>query len=617
MNSLGRNSSSVFSEGTTSSSSTISDDHDPFDQPFHTLEKGAPTSNDTIHSKLHWLRSQIIGGTAEFDTPFGRRLLTYADHTASGRSLRCIENYTTTNILPFYGNSHTGYRTTKKVHEAANYVKKCLGGGKEDAILFCGSGATAAVKRLQEVMGIAIPSTLRERMLRCLSEEERWVVFVGPYEHHSNILTWRQSLAEVVEIGLDHRGLIDMETLREKLDSYKSKNRPILGSFSACSNVTGICTNTRAVARLLHRYGGFVCFDFAARGPHAKIDMRSNEIDGYDAIFLSTHKYVGGPGSPGILLMSKALYRLCSSPPSTCGGGTVNYDTVYLDSIEEREDAGTPPIIQKIRAALAFWIKEYIGHKAIARIEKKYIERALERLVPNPHILVLGNTSAKREAILSFLIYSTTNSKTDDDGQDKIGLDLWKETGNMLGKPLHGPFVAKLLNDLFGIQARGGCACAGPYGHRLLNVDEPHSLAFRSLIQKGYTGIKPGWTRVSFPYYMSEEEFEFILAAIEFIAIYGQRFLSCYHFSWRTGAWTFKEHALVDNYINTILSLANMIKALNLEPNQKQASMKEGVLCKYMTYLETAKHVASLLPKFPSQRNIPKEIDIDLVPFRV
>ncbi|KAK6150728.1 hypothetical protein DH2020_015660 [Rehmannia glutinosa] len=624
------NNASINNVPSSSSSSSTNDDdgHDLKShgiESFHALDKGMPTSNDSIDKKLSWLRSQIIGGTAEFDTPFGRRRLTYADHTASGRSLRCIENYITTNLLPFYGNSHTsdsyvGYQTTKMVHEAANYVKKCLGGGDEDAIIFCGSGSTAAIKRLQEVMGISIPSILRDRMLKCLSNEERWVVFVGPYEHHSNILSWQQSLAEVVEIGLDHRGLVDMEALRQKLDFYKAKNRPILGSFSACSNVTGICTNTRAIARLLHQFGGFACFDFAASGPYAKIDMRSSEIEGYDAIFLSTHKFVGGPGSPGILLMSKTLYRLASSPPSTCGGGT---DTLYSDNIEEREDAGTPQIIQKIRAALAFWIKEYIGYKAIETQEKNYIGRALKRLVPNPHICILGNTTAKRQAILSFLIYSTMNSSTlanKIDEQEKIGLDLWRETGNTIGKPLHGPFVAKLLNDLFGIQARGGCACAGPYGHRLLNVDEPRSLAFRSVIEKGYAGIKPGWTRVSFPYYMSEEEFEFILAAIEFIAIYGQRFLSWYHFSWRTGAWTFKKKAVEDNY-NRVLngsSLATMIKALNLEPNQNQASMKqEDVLRRYTSYLETAKRIASLLPKFPPQRKIPQDIDVDLVPFTV
>ncbi|KAB1210585.1 hypothetical protein CJ030_MR6G010881 [Morella rubra] len=261
------------------------------------LEMGLPR-HESAETKLSWLRSQIIGGEAEMDTPFGKRRLTYADHTASGRSLRYVEDLIRKNVLPSYGNSHTsdsyvGHRTTKMVHEAAKYIKKCLGGGEDDAIIFCGSGTTAAIKRLQE------------------------------------------------------------------------------------------------------------------------IDMRSGEIDGYDAIFLSPHKFIGGPGTPGILLMNKILYRLKSSPPSTCGGGTIIYvngfnerDTLYYEDIEERENGGTPQIIQTVKAALTFWVKEHIGY-----------------------------------------------------------------------------------------EARGGCACAGPYAHSLLNVDEAHSLAFRDAFLKGYQGVKPGWAR--------------------------------------------------------------------------------------------------------------------------
>ncbi|KAH6771325.1 hypothetical protein C2S52_016128 [Perilla frutescens var. hirtella] len=538
--------------------------------------KGAPKRKDATEKKLCWLRSQIIGGSAEFNTPFGRRRLTYADHTASGRCLRCIENYTSTNLLPFYGNSHTsesyvGYQTTKMMHEATNYVKKCLGGKEEDAIIFCGSGSTTAIKRLQE------------------------------------------SLAEVVEIGLDHRGQIDMEALRKNLSYYKDKNRPILGSFSACSNVTGICTNTRAVARLLHQFGGFACFDFAASGPYTKIDMRSGVMDGYDAIFLSPHKFLGGPGTPGILLMRKILYGLGSSSPSTCGGGTVNYvnnfdekDTIYLDNIEEREDAGTPQIIQKIRAAMAFWIREYIGYEAIDNLEKSFIRRAKQRLLPNPNIWILGNTNVKRQSIFSFVIRSTS-----------ISLSSSTAAANKTrGKPLHGAFVAKLLNDLFGIQARGGCSCAGPYGHSLLNISHHRSLALRSLIQKGYVGVKPGWTRVSFPYYMSEEEFDFILAAIEFIAKYGQRFMCCYDFSWRRGDWTFKKNitALKDQYGS---SPARLVKALIIELNEKQSNMKQDMVLSYAIYLETAKRIATLLPKFPPNIKIPQGIDVNLLSFMV
>ncbi|KAK0605836.1 hypothetical protein LWI29_031194 [Acer saccharum] len=535
--------------------------------------------------KLCWLRSQIIGADSQFESPFGIRKLIYADHTASGRSLHYIEDFIINNVLPFYGNTHTcesyvGNRTTKMVHEATQYIKRCLGGGEEDAIMFCGSGTTAAIKRLQEVMGIAVPSILRERLIKTLSNEGRWVVFVGPYEHHSNLLSWRQSLAEVVEIGLDDNGLINIEALRLKLESYKDSNRPLLGSFSACSNVTGIYSDTKSIATLLHQYGAFACFDFAASGPYVEIEMRSGEVDGYDAIFLSTHKFLGGPATPGILLMSNSLYLLNSSPPSTCGGGTVNYvngfnhkDTLYLDDIEERENGGTPQIVQVIRAALAFWVKEYIGYQVIHNQEEMYIQKALQRLLPNQNIQVLGNTSAKRKPILSFLIFSVNNSSRRD-------------------KPLHGAFVATLLNDLFGIQARGGCACAGPYGHSLLDFDEIRSHKIRSAIQKGYVGEKPGWTRISFPYYVSNEEFDFIVAAVELIAIYGQRFLPFYHFNLKTGHWSYE--------------------------NNRGIHIKHvGMMRDYDTYLETARHIAKLLPKFPTKGSLPEDINPDILHFRI
>ncbi|XP_056168383.1 uncharacterized protein LOC115688812 [Syzygium oleosum] len=521
--------------------------------------------------------------------------------------------------------SHVGHRTTKTAHEASSYIKWRLGGRPEDAILFCGSGSTGSIKRLQEVMGIAVPSTLRERMNKCTPSEERWVVLVGPYEHHSNLLSWRQSLAEVIEIGLDEYGLIDMEDLRQKLESYRDANRPILGSFSACCNVTGIYTDTRAVAKLLHQFGAFACFDFAASAPYVKIDMRSGEIDGYDAIFLSVHKFLGGPGSPGILLMSKALYHLGSSPPSTCGGGTVDYvngfnekDTLYVEDIEERENAGTPQVIQIIRAALAFWLKDYVGYEVIEKLEDKYINEAIKRLSRNQNIEILGNKTVKRQAILSFLIYSTTYSPPDGGKKGRRkALYMWGETGNKRDKPLHGPVVAILLNDLFGIQARGGCACASPYGHALLGISGAQSHSFRSAIQKGFAGVKPGWTRVSFPYYLFKEEFGYIIAALEFVASYGHRFLPLCHFNLKTANWTFKKKALIK-----IVGKERKGNICILEDNQAGKNLKgddkqESLIRKYTSYWESAKHTAGLLPKFPSLRRFQVEIDPQLLYFRI
>ncbi|CAN1341869.1 Probable cysteine desulfurase [Linum perenne] len=571
-------------------------------ESFRKLDNGVLRTSSP-QKRLAWVRSQIIGHDSEFDSPFGKRRITYADHTASGRSLHYVENFIISDVLPYYGNTHTsdsnvGRRTTKMVGEAVAYIKECLGGGEDDAILFCGSGSTAAIKRLQEVMGISVPSTLRERCLKkCLTEEERWVVFVGPYEHHSNLLSWRQSLAEVVEIGLGEDGLLDMEALRRELKSGKFENRPILGSFSACSNVTGIQSDTREIAELLHRHGGFACFDFAAR---------SGAYDGYDAIFLGPHKFLGGPGTPGILLMSKALYRLGSSPPSTCGGGTVDYvngfneqDTLYMEEIESREMGGTPPIIEIIRAALAFWTKEYITYPVIQTHENMFIERALLRLVSNKNIMVLGNTEAKRrQGILSFLILSTSVQEG--------SLNMWAETGNVVDKPLHGPFVAMLLNDLFGIQARGGCACAGPYGHQLLGMDEVASLEIRSAIQKGYVGVKPGWARISFPYYMSDEEFEFILAAVEFLAMYGQRFLHLYRFNFRNGCWTLDKGAV-----------QQLVNKLGNSNRNRYGGKRPVIISKFSSYLEIARNIASLLPKFPREQEIPGDLEHDILHFRV
>ncbi|XP_074294022.1 uncharacterized protein LOC141621340 isoform X2 [Silene latifolia] len=542
--------------------------------------------------KLSWLRSETIGGDAEFKSPYGRRRITYADTTATARSLRFVEDYILSAFLPFYGQ-----HSTKMMKEASQYIKTCLGGNnQEDAILFCGSGTTGAIKKLQEVMGIAITPTLRDRVSKLLQDEEKWVVFVGPYEHHSNILSWRQSLADVVEIGLtDDESSIDMEALKTQLENYESSNRPMLGSFSACSNVTGIVTDTRALSRLLHQHGAFACFDFASSGPYVEIDMKSGELDGYDALFISPHKFIGGPGTPGVLLMNKKLYQLNNYPPSTCGGGTVAYvnfteeDTVYLENIEERENAGTPQIIQTVRAALAFWIKEYIGYNTIKNQKSNYMTTALKTLGNNNNkIDILGPViSVDRLAILSFLVYPITNQK-----------------------PLHGRFVAKLLNDLFGIQARGGCSCAGPYGHYLLKLDTSNSLAFRSPIQQGYEGVKPAWTRISFPFYMSKEEFEFVLDAVKFVALNGHQFLPFYDLNWKSGNWTFNEKTFKE----TIDAKHN---TKNVKDDDATYFKHKCLRKMFASYMDTAINIASHLPKYPKQRKAPQDFgNIDL-PFLI
>ncbi|XP_025805676.1 uncharacterized protein LOC112884487 [Panicum hallii] len=597
-------------------------------------EKGRVTAAGAGDEKVEWLRSQLVGKDVEFDTPFGRRVLTYADQTASGRSLRYIEDYIVNEVLPFYGNTHTedshvGSKTTRLVHKAARYVKRCMGAGGGDALLFCGAGTTAAIKRLQEVIGVASPSAeLRGRLQAQLRTEERWVVFVGPYEHHSNLLSWRRSLAEVVEIGVDADGLLDVAALQRALASPEYSRRPMLGSFSACSNVTGVMTDTRELARVLHEHGAFACFDFAASGPYVKIDMKSGEIDGYDAVFLSPHKFVGGPGTPGILLMNKALYRLNSQPPSTCGGGTVAYvngfseeDTLYYDDVEEREDAGTPPIIQKIRASLAFWVKEYIGYDTMSIRERVYAEMAMKRLASNPNVRVLGNTNAERLPIFSFLIYPPVPNSEFEMADEPVCNSPYRDVRRKR-LPLHGRFVTRLLNDLFGIQARGGCACAGPYGHTLLGIENELSLRIRSAILEGYSGLKPGWTRLGFSYYLSNEEFRFILAAIEFVASHGHRFLPLYKFDWITGDWTFRKQAVKYHIMKEELALGT---AHDQEAEKGQPKIADKLVKKhgsshknFESYLESAKKIALSLPDISQQVvSVPKGVDPDLVLFHI
>ncbi|GAQ81234.1 Aminotransferase class-V domain containing protein [Klebsormidium nitens] len=584
------------------------EDPNPSGQEYRELSGGVRGQADIISSTspvvvspaslqgealFGWLRQQVVGITAEIVTPFGTRQMTYTDYIASGRCLQYVEDLLQARVLPFYGNTHTedsacGQRTTHFAHEAGEYIKECVQAGPEHKILFCGSGCTAAVKRLQEIMGIAVPSTLRARVLATLQPSERWVVFVGPYEHHSNLLTWRQSLADVVEVPLSEDGLLDMAYLEKELENERWSGRPKLGSFSAASNVTGILTDTRALARLLHAHGAYACFDFAAAAPYVDMDMRPGQADGYDALLISPHKFVGGPGSSGVLIVSEKLYALADAAPSTSGGGTVTYvngnseaETLYISDIEQREDAGTPAILQKMRAALAFWVKQCIGADVIERTEGALIRAALQRLARNPRVEVLGNCEVPRLAVLSFLIRPFSTSTT---GRN--------------GKALNGRFVVNLLNDLFGIQARGGCSCAGPYGHALMNVDRQLSVAIREAIADGNESVKPGWTRLGFAYFITQAEFEFILAAIEFVAEYGVRFLPLYDFDWKSGNWSYKGFQRESQSLFDPVTVDEAACLWKARGDALSARAEERAQPPYARYLKEAQALAVNLPPY-------------------
>jgi selenocysteine lyase/cysteine desulfurase len=384
-------------------------------------------------------------------------------------------------------------------------------------VIFTGSGATGAIDKLVRILGLRLPSQLEDRyaLSAVIPPAERPVVFVGPFEHHSNELPWRESIAEVVEISADHDGHIDLDQLEARLTDFA--DRPLkIGSFSAASNVTGIVSDTTAIARLLHAYGALSFWDFAAAAPYVDITMSpADPAARLDAVFISPHKLIGGPGTPGVLAVRREL--VTNRVPSVPGGGTVAYvnplEHVYLDDPVAREEGGTPDIVGSIRAGLVFQLKQAVGVPLIKSVEEALLRRAVEAWSTEPTIEILGNLEAERLSILSFVV---------------------KHPG---GRYLHHNFVVALLNDLFGIQARGGCSCAGPYGHRLLGIDIEHSHAFQHEIAAGCEGIKPGWVRVNFTYFLDEPVADYIIEAVRFIAREGDRFLTDYRFDPPTGLW--------------------------------------------------------------------------------
>ena len=465
----------------------------------------------------------MIGDDVAVDGPFGPHRVTYADYTASGRALAFIEEFIDEAVLPLYANTHTessgtGLQTTRLREEARNIIRRCLGAGDEHAVLFCGSGMTGAIDKLIGVLGLRIPANLDDRyaLIDRIPADERPVVFIGPYEHHSNELPWRESIAEVITIPEDADGHIDLAVLEKELTTYA--DRPLrIGSFSAASNVTGIMSDVVAISTMLHRHGALSFWDYAAAAPYVGIDMGTateGNLAYLDAVMLSPHKLIGGPGTPGLLVARKELFT--NRVPAVPGGGTISFvnsiEHLYLDDIEMREEGGTPDIVGSIRAGLVFQLKEAVGVDAIRQREESFVARAVASWSANPAIDVLGNHDAERLSIVSFVVRH---------GEQR----------------LHHNFVVAVLNDLFGIQSRGGCSCAGPYGHILLGIDMETSHAIERQIVEGCSGIKPGWVRVNFNYFISEAVFSFIVAAVDQVATNGWRLLPFYTFDPSSGLW--------------------------------------------------------------------------------
>ncbi len=536
-----------------------------------------------------FLRQQIIGVDSTFTTPFGERLMVYCDYTASGRCLRFVETYLQS-LQRVYANTHTedditGRSMSQLLHEAEAAIKASVNAGPQGRIVACGTGATGAIDKLQQIIGVALPPATRKNIESIVDagirgcdslqfdealHEHQPVVFIGPYEHHSNELSWRQSLVTTVQVRLDAAGNIDLEHLEELLRDPRYRGRQRIGSFSAASNVTGMRSNVQRIATLLHRHDAIACFDFAACAPYVEIDMNPEpENDGddpsIDAIFISPHKFLGGPGSSGVLVFNERIYH-SELPPSVSAGGTVDYvgmtDQDFIRHIEEREKAGTPGVLQTLKAALVFLVKDAVGVDVINAREHELTSRAMRRWAAEENIELLGNPDPDcRVGIISFNIR----------GRD--------------GRYLHHKLITVLLNDLFGIQSRAGCSCAGPYGHRLLDIDEAKSERYRLAVQQGYCGLKPGWCRVGLHWVMDDAEADYVIEAVRFLAREGHRFLALYDFELETGTWSHRQ-------ASGELPRFSLDAALAKDPGEPAALSLELRQQLYRHYLAEAQRIA-------------------------
>lgn len=440
-------------------------------------------------------RDNVIGIDQEFETPFGVKKMIYADWIASGRLYKPIEDRMLSDIAPFIGNTHTettesGTLMTKAYQYAHRLIKEHVNANNDDVIITAGSGMTGVVNKFQRILGLK--SCCCESKGSCKKHDPKPVVFCTHMEHHSNQTSWLETIAEMVLIEPDDDNMVNPEKLRELIVKYEDRKYKY-GAFTACSNVTGIQPDYYELAKVMHEHDGYAFIDFAGSAPYVDIDMHPDDpMKRLDAVFFSPHKFLGGPGSSGVIVFNKSLYKL--DVPDQPGGGTVEWTDPwgghkYIEDIEIREDGGTPGFLQAMRAALAIEVKDRMDTKMMALREHKLVKQAFEGFGSIPGIHILADNYRDRLGIFSF----------------------WFEQ-------IHFNLMVKLLNDRFGIQVRGGCACAGTYGHFLLNVTPEKSKQITNKIMSGDLSEKPGFVRVSLHPTMTDEELKIIINAVRDIA---------------------------------------------------------------------------------------------------
>ncbi len=465
-------------------------------------------------------RENIVGIDATFESPFGTKPLVYADWIASGRLYAPIEEAMIHKIGPLVGNTHsesnqTGTTMTLLYHNSKQYIKTHVNASENDSLLSLGSGMTGALHKLMRILGIAIPEKA-SKYLKDIPEEEVPVVFITHMEHHSNHTSWLETSADVVVLEPEElQGKYEEQLERLLSGSYRNRKMKI-GSFSAGSNVTGIIPDYYKLAEVMHRHGGWAFADFAASAPYVNIDMHpDNEAQRLDAIFFSPHKALGGPGSAGVLIFNNQLYQ--NKRPDRPGGGTVTWtnrwnEYAYISDIEEREDGGTPPFLQTFRTAFALKLKDRMGVENILKREHELLQKTFARMEKIPHLHILAPHVKERLGVVSFYVEN-----------------------------IHHNLIVKLLNDLYGIQVRGGCSCAGTYGHYLLDVSKKESHRITEMINQGDLSQKPGWIRLSLHPTMTDAELSYILDAIETTIEEIDKYKKIYHFDKNKGEFFHKD----------------------------------------------------------------------------